>query len=40
VVERVVEGEEEFGGDEDEERGEAHDEPEGVLGGESSARGS
>ena len=34
VVERVVEGEEEFGGDEDEECGEAHEEPEFVLGGE------
>src|SRR6185437_10912070 len=39
VVGRVVEGEEEFCGDEDEERGEAHEEPEGVLGGEAAARG-
>ena len=39
VVEGVVEDEEEVGGDEDEERGEAHEEPERVLGGEA-ARGS
>src|SRR6185437_7149236 len=34
VVERVVEGEKDFTGDEDEQGGEAHEEPELVLGGE------